>query len=114
MGGGDQPCSLPGFHAGCSGTLGTAFAKVPARLASPLRLSPGNGVVSPHSRRREGVAHSWEKCFGVTLVRSRPLAPCGAALYCHAAEGERRVPLPRAVLPLQINDGANITLSLGL
>lgn len=58
--------------------------------------------------------HLWELCFGMTGVWSWSLAPCGAVLYCHAAEGERQVPLPRAVLSLQINDGANISLSLGL
>lgn len=76
---------------------------------------PGDEAVPPHSRKREGVVHLWEMCFGVTCVWRRPFAPCGAV--CTAVlrgGGERWVPLLRAVLPLQINDGANITLLLRL
>lgn len=56
----------------------------------------------------------WKMCFGVTCIGSWPLAPCGPVLSYHAAEWEYQLPLLRAVLPLQINDGADITLSLRL
>lgn len=77
-GGGDRPRSLPGLRAGCSGTLGMSFVKVPACLASPLPAFLGGWSHPPHSRRREGVAHLWEMCFGVTRVQRRPFAPSGA------------------------------------